>query len=117
MQSSELLKKFNLTYYLLTNRSRTIFRVRLFTYCLFLILVCLLGIYTVNQKSLQTQARYKLAKVLEEEQRVSEMLLREKVELSELLSPDNLQNYNDKYELGMKPLQSVEDYKDVVEEN
>ena len=89
----------------------------MFTYCLFLILVCLLGIYTVNQKSLQTQARYKLAKVLEEEQRVSEMLLKEKVELSELLSPDNLQNYNDEYELGMKPLQNVEDYQEAAEED
>ena len=79
--------------------------------------MCLLGIYTVNQKSLQTQARYKLAKVLEEEQRVSEMLLKEKVELSELLSPDNLQNYNDKYKLGMKPLQNVEDYQEAVEED
>lgn len=79
--------------------------------------MCLLGIYTVNQKSLQTQARYKLAKVLEEEQRVSEMLLKEKVELSELLSPDNLQNYNDEYELGMKPLQNVEDYQEATEED
>lgn len=97
-------------------RSGIIFRVRLFTYCLFLVLVCLLGVYTVNQKSMHTQARYKLAKVLEEEQRVSDKLLRVKVELSELLSPDNLQNYNDQYELGMMPLHSVEDYQEIVEE-
>ncbi len=69
-----------------------------------------MGVYTVNQKSMQTQAKYRLARVLEEEQRVSESLLRTKVELSELLAPENLQRYNEQYELGMKPLRSVSDY-------
>ena len=71
----------------------------------------------MNQKSLQTQEKYKLARVLEEEQRVSEMLLRARVELSELLAPDNLQKYNETNELGMKPLQSAVDYTQNREEN
>ncbi len=82
-----------------------------------MILACLLGIYTVNQKSLHTQARYELAKVLEDEQRVDEMLLRAEVELSELISPENLESYNETYELGMTPLQNVVDYREEVEEN
>lgn len=64
----------------------------------------------MNQKSLHTQARYKLAKVLEEEQRVADKLVMARVELSELLSPENLQKYNEQYELGMKPLHNVVDY-------
>ncbi len=93
------------------------FKVRLFTYCLFLLLLCLLGIYTVNQKSLHTQARYKLAQVLEEEQRVDEKLVKASVELSELLAPDNLEDYNEEYELGMQPLHPVVDYQAKLEED
>lgn len=47
---------------------------------------------------------------------MSEMLLRAEVELSELISPDNLQNYNDTYELGMKPLQNVVDFQEDAKE-
>ena len=59
---------------------------------------------------MQTQNEYKLARILEDEQRVDELLLEARLELSELLSPENLEKYNEQYEFGFEALSSVEDF-------
>lgn len=79
-------------------------RVRLFTYILFVLLAGLMGVATVLAKSSETGARYELARLLQEEKRLEEELLRERARLAVLASPANLERINREMALRLVPL-------------
>lgn len=83
------------------------FRVRLFTYVLFLILYALLGIMTVNERSSATTMRYRLAKELKAERLIDEDLARQASILANLQSPARLERLNQECNLNLEPLRTA----------
>lgn len=80
------------------------FGVSVRTFALFIVLAALLGFYTVYQKSARTSAQYKLVKLLQEEKRLDEEVVRANNRLAVVVSPDYLDKMNDQLKLGMEPL-------------
>lgn len=67
-------------------------------------MAALLGFFTVYQKSSKMSAQYKLAKLLEEEKRLDEEVVRANNRLSAVMSPQYLDKMNEDLKLGMEPL-------------
>lgn len=86
-----------------------IFRVRVFTFILFMVLACLLGVYTVWERSRQTHFRYDIAKMLREEKKLDESILKAQLEYSRLISPAYLEKMNTDLYLNFKPLNTGAD--------
>ncbi|MBP5233332.1 MAG: hypothetical protein J6333_07990 [Planctomycetes bacterium] len=84
----------------------TMFKVRLFTYVLFLVLYALLGVMTVNERSACTAMRYRLAKELKAERRLDESLARQASALADLQSPARLERLNAELNLRLEPLRT-----------
>lgn len=83
------------------------FKVRLFTYVLFLVLYALLGVMTVNERSACTAMRYRLAKELKAERRLDESLARQASALADLQSPARLERLNAALNLNLEPLRTA----------
>lgn len=81
-----------------------IFKVGVRAFALFIIVGALLGFFTVYQRSSKTAAQYKLAKLLQEERRLGEEIVRANNRLALVMSPQYLDKMNIELKLGMEPL-------------
>lgn len=73
----------------------------------------MLGVYTIAEKSKETAARYKLAKMLVEEGKLEEEVLKQNIKLAELTSPASLYVMLDKLGLKLQSLKGIGEYKNI----
>jgi hypothetical protein len=77
---------------------------RLRTYLLFLALLALIGLCTVHEAIHRTRARYRLGRLIAQEERREEEIARLRAELAHLRSPARLEEANAALGLGREPL-------------
>ncbi len=77
------------------------------TYVLLIILFSLLGLCTVHEVTRQTEARYRIARMLADEQRLREEAALLQKDLAALKDPARLERLNREMDLRFRPLRPL----------